>query len=310
MNRIFILFLAISLHYSLQAGAQSLSVDTIPFEIGADNRIYVTCFVNNHSRPLRFLLDTGATDVVINSNSPQTDSLAVFLNKVENNSANSVEELPSTDSTQTLRLGNTTVSNLMLLSIPYPPDAWDGVLGLSFFRSFILRIDYGKQYILLYPQGEYSPSSTSICLPMTYCLGVPTVRARLCINGTAHQVQLEVDTGSDRVLDLNTPYVEHHQLRGLQKPFAISRIAGTVGQDGVLENIFFDSVSLGNMMLPRIPGALSTVKEGVQASAELDGVMGNNLLQRFNQTYDFKNGYLYLEVNDRLYKPFYDFLIK
>lgn len=49
--------------------------------------------------------------------------------------------------------------------------------------------------------------------------------------------------------------------------------------------------------------------EGVQASDKMDGVMGNNLLQRFHLTFDFANGYLYLEPNNLLYKPFYSFLI-
>lgn len=45
-------------------------------------------------------------------------------------------------------------------------------------------------------------------------------------------------------------------------------------------------------------------------SGSEDGVLGNNFLQRFNQLYDFKNDFLYLEVNDRLYTPFYDFLVR
>ena len=80
---------------------------------------------------------------------------------------------------------------------------------------------------------------------------------------------------------------------------------------GELQNVYFDSVTLGDALtLPRIPGAFSTVTAGVQASDAMDGVLGNNFLQRFNQLYDFKNNYLYLEVNDRLYTPFYDFLVR
>ena len=42
----------------------------------------------------------------------------------------------------------------------------------------------------------------------------------------------------------------------------------------------------------------------------MDGVLSNNFLLRFDQLYDFKNDNLYLEVNDRLYTPFYDFLAR
>ena len=36
--------------------------------------------------------------------------------------------------------------------------------------------------------------------------------------------------------------------------------------------------------------------------------MGSNLLYRFNQTCDFSRRMLYLEPNNYLYTPFYDFL--
>lgn len=41
--------------------------DSVPFELGADRRVYVTCQVGTDARRLRFLLDTGATDVVLNT---------------------------------------------------------------------------------------------------------------------------------------------------------------------------------------------------------------------------------------------------
>ena len=146
---------------------------------------------------------------------------------------------------------------------------------------------------------------------MDYCLGVPVVPVGVRVGGVDYLVSVAVDTGSDRVFDLNTPFVRRNGLLGTQKPFAISRIAGTVKDGGELQNVFFDSVTLGGTLtLLRIPGAFSTVTTGVQASKKMDGVLGNNFLQRFNQLYDFKNNDLYLEVNDRLYTPFYDFLVR
>lgn len=115
---------------SLSAWAEVIPVDTIPFELGADNRLYVTVYINGQDdRPLRFLLDTGATDVVLNSNSPRTEGLAAFTGSEENNSANSVETIPSTESSQVVRMGSRAISGLELVAVPYPPDALDGVLG-------------------------------------------------------------------------------------------------------------------------------------------------------------------------------------
>lgn len=299
---------------SLSLRAEVVPLDTIPFELGADNRLYVTVYINGQDdRPLRFLLDTGATDVVLNSNSLRTEGLATFTGSVENSGANSVETIPSTESSQVVRMGSRAISGLKLIAIPYPPDAWDGVLGLSYLRNFDVCIDYRRKSIFLYElgDGQKAASDKAVRLKMDYCLGVPVVPVGVRVGGVDYLVSVEVDTGSDRVFDLNTPFVRRNGLLGTQKPFAISRIAGTVKDGGELQNVYFDSVTLGGTLtLLRIPGAFSTVTTGVQASDVMDGVLGNNFLQRFNQLYDFKNNYLYLEVNDRLYTPFYDFLVR
>ena len=314
MKKISLLSICFLCLLSLSARAEVIPVDTIPFELGADNRLYVTVYINGQDdRPLRFLLDTGATDVILNSNSPRTEGLAAFTGSVENNSANSVETIPSTESSQVVRMGSRAISGLKLIAIPYPPDAWDGVLGLSYLRNFDVRIDYRRKSIFLYElgDGQKAASDKAVRLKMGYCLGVPVVPVGVRVGGVDYLVSVAVDTGSDRVFDLNTPFVRRNGLLGTQKPFAISRIAGTVKDGDELQNVYFDSVTLGDSLtLPRIPGAFSTVTTGVQASDAMDGVLGNNFLQRFNQLYDFKNNYLYLEVNDRLYTPFYDFLVR
>ncbi len=294
---------------SLGAAAQPVPADTVPFSLGADRRIYVEVRLNNDTTPLRFLLDTGATDVVLNSRSPRAAGLARFDAAAQNFGANSSERVPMTDATQSLRLGRTRVDSLRFIAIPYPPEAWDGVLGLSVLRRFLVRVDYADRAVYLYAPSDSLAPAGATRLPLRYRMGVPVVPARVAFAGEAYDVWLEVDTGSDRVLDLNTPFVERHGLRGRQEPFAVSTVTGTTRTGGVLENVRFDSVALGGRSMPRVPGALSSVRTGVQASAEMDGVMGNNLLQRFDQVYDFRRGWLYLTVNDRFYSPFYDFLL-
>ena len=162
----------------LSAWGEVTPVDTIPFELGADSRLYVTVYINGQDdRPLRFLLDTGATDVVLNSNSPRTEGLAAFTGSVENSGANSVETIPSTAPSQVVRMGSRAISGLKLIAIPYPPDAWDGVLGLSYLRNFDVRIDYRRKSIFLYElgDGQKAASDKAVKLKMDYRLGVPVV---------------------------------------------------------------------------------------------------------------------------------------
>lgn len=292
-------------------GQRPAALDTISFMLGQDNRVYVDVFVNGRTeRTFRFLVDTGASDIVLNSNVPEIMSLANFSETVTNRSANSVEQAVATESNQQLNISNTVVKELRFIALPYPVEAWDGVLGLSFLMNFEMVFDYEKRLLYLYPKGSPVAFGQQGGLPVTFRMGVPTVPATVYINNRKHELQVELDSGSDRVLDINTPYVVSHGLEGTLKPFAFSKIMGSTSGKGQLLNVFFDKIELDGIVLPKIPGAFSTVTEGVQASDEMDGVIGNNLLHRFNQIWDFTNMRVYFQVNNRLYSPFYDFLIK
>lgn len=284
-------------------------IPAVPFEIGEDNRIYVTVLLNGHSRPLRFLFDTGASDIVLNRNSPAAAGLVEYAGTVRNIGPGSEEEVRRSAPEQTVRVGEAAVSGLSVIELPYPPEAWDGVLGQSFLRNFNVEISYSEQVIRFHSPGSVAPDSSWTILPVSWRLGIPAVPAEIVFEGKNYPVLLSLDSGSDRVLDLHTPFVDRHGLAGQQTPFAISTVSGTSEKSGNIENVFFETVSLGGLVLYRIPGGLSRIAEGVHSRSDLDGVLGNNLLQRFDQIYDFRENRLYLRPNNRLYRPFYDFLI-
>ena len=144
-------------------------------------------------------------------------------------------------------------------------------------------------------------------MKVEYELGVPVVPLQVRINGKDYQVRAEIDMGSDRVFDLNTPFVRQHDLEKSQTPFAISEITSSDANQGKLYNVYFDEVKLGTLSLPCIPGAFSTLTTGVQASDKMDGVLGNNFLQRFHLTLNLQEGHIYLQPNNLLYNPFYVF---
>lgn len=300
-------FLSILLASLLSAQGANTPSNSIPFELGPASRIYVKGSVNG-SRPLRFLFDTGATSMVISTHSLK-DVPMEFSETIVNHGATGSGEVRGSKDNQ-FTIGGRTLEHVPFIAIPYSPDQWDGVLSLWFIKQQVTEVNYKDRKIYLYPHGSYTPPPHAIRLKMEYVMGIPVVPAQVTVNGKTHQLRLSVDTGSDRVLDLNTPFVKKHHLLGSQKPFSISRISSSDSHTGVLENVLFDSVQLGGCKLPLIPGAFSTVTAGIQSSPEMDGVMGNNLLKRFNLVYDSREGYIYLIPNNLLYTPFYECLLQ
>lgn len=154
--------------------------------------------------------------------------------------------------------------------------------------------------------------ATSGLIPFTfeYKYDVPFITLPVKISGNEYDLLLEVDTGSDRVIDLNTPFVKSHNLLDIQKPFAISHISSSDEGSGELRNVFFDEVTVGPYILPKVAGAFSTLTEGMQSKSDIDGTLGNNFLKRFNIIIDFNAQKLYLQPNNYFWTPFYDFLVE
>lgn len=300
-------FLTISLVSLLSAQGANIPSDSIPFELGTASRIYVKGSVNG-SRPLRFLFDTGATSMVISTNSLKGVPME-FNETVVNHGATGSDEVRGSTENQ-FTIGEQAMEHVPFIAIPYSPDQWDGVLGLWFIKQQVTEVNYTDRKIYLYPHGSYTPPPHAIRLKIEYVMGIPVVPVQVTVNGKTHQLRLSVDTGSDRVLDLNTPFVRKHRLLGSQTPFCISSISSSDTNTGTLENVIFNDIQLGSFKLPLIPGAFSTVTSGIQSMAEMDGVMGNNLLKRFNLVYDSNEGYIYLIPNHLVYTPFYDCLLQ
>ena len=306
----FILFILFSVNaYARDHEDISAEADTIPFEVGADKRLYVKVKINdNDSCFYRFLVDTGASDGVLNASLPEVLKNADFSGVVTNNGATSSEQIPSTGTDQVLQVGRNRVEGLRFISIAYPPTAWDGVLGLSFLKNFDVVFNYNRKEMYLYASNT-APKGKGKAVDFVYKAGVPIIPVKVVIKEKVHLLHVELDSGSDRIMDINTPYVEQHGLRGSLPCFAVSTIAGTGQEDGRLENVLFDSAEVANVSFPLLPGAFSTLTKGLQSTSEFDGVIGNNLLMRFNQLWNFANHKLYLSVNNYYYSPFYDFLV-
>lgn len=287
---------------------KNIPVGEIPFAIAEDNRIYVTAFVNG-SDSLRFLVDTGASSIVLNTNSKRLKGL-IHNGETANNLGTSGTNTIEYSNDNFIKVGTIQYDKAGCAHIPYPPEYWDGVFGLNGLAAFNIEINYDDFKIYCYSKESLDIEDCYVSLPFIYKYNVPFIYLPIKLNGTLQNLLLEVDTGSDRVIDLNTPFVNKNNLLETQKPFAISRIASSDGGSGELKNVFFDEVIIGPYIMPKVAGAFSTLTSGMQSKEDIDGMIGNNFLKRFNMVIDFKENKLYLQPNNFYYTPFYDFLIK
>jgi Aspartyl protease/PDZ domain len=275
----------------------------VPAEF-VDNVIILRVSVNN-SEPLKFIFDTGAGMSVLDSRKAK----ALHLNKAANLDANGVGGTVqgSLATGVSLSVSGVTVRNQKVAAIPldFPCEAADivGIIGYDFINEFVVEIDYEAKTLGLFDPARYSYRGRGDVVPLTMDGNTPHVRARLGVpGGRSIEGWLEVDTGSDGTLTLNSPYVKKH---GLLETFK-KRIDSThrgVGGESESVDVRMGDLELGRFTIPTPLVSLSLDREGSMASADDAGPLGGEILRRFRIVIDYSRRRMTLEPNAHLSDP-------
>lgn len=293
--------------------SQNIPMDSIPFTFGKNHKkIYIYCKVNQ-TDSLRLMVDTGASDLVIFSE--KLSKVKMNFNATAENQGTVGKNTVKVSEGNTVFFGKQTIKNLSIISFSYPYEEWDGIVGLSVLKFFTVKIDYNSMQLYLFYPEEYKPPHKNR-LKLKWHSQIPYVKIKIqTIDKKIRNLKLTLDTGSDRAITLSKSFVnKHKKLFNIYKKnsFASSQIVSSDGTKRKIYDVFFPKVKISNFETYKIPGGISSVSggKGVLDDETIDGIMGNNYLKRFNITFDFENEYLYLEPNNYMYTPFYEFLIK
>jgi hypothetical protein len=280
------------------------SAVNIPFEFEF-NQIVLRVRVND-SAPLRFLFDTGAGASVLSARRAAT----LNLQKVDSVTATGVggDVEGSLANGVSLAVGGVTVLNqrLVVLPIDFPfCEARDieGIIGYDFIKEFVVEINYDAHIISLFDPAAYQYHARGETLPLVIA-GTPRVRMSIALPGKAPIEGLfEIDTGSDGVLTINSPFVKRHELLNALSAQQSNRDRGLGGESKRID------ARLGHMQLGRFKIAAPLVgfsidTKGAMAEEDNDGPIGNEILRRFKITIDYSRQRMMLEPNRHLKDPF------
>ena len=287
------------------AYAQNDTVAVIPFFV-KQQKIYFKCRVNQ-SDSLTFVFDTGASPMVITDSIARNQLKMLMDSEVQNQGVNGISTVRAS-SNNTLMLGGLTLDSIRFLSIPYTGHPFDGVLGLDVIKRYVIKVDYKKHKLYFFNKSTFKYTGTSKATPIKMIENVPALATTVVVNNKPYKGWFEMDTGSDSALDLTTPFVKKNRFRDQLKTIAISTSLGSDGSKSELHVVRMPEIRLGEYRFYMIPAGLATTTKGLMASPDLQGVLGNNFLKRFNITYDFSRSKVYLEPNDLLHSTYFDWL--
>jgi membrane-associated protease RseP (regulator of RpoE activity) len=170
-----------------------------------------------------------------------------------------------------------------------------GIVGFDVIGALVTRLDFDHHQVTFFDPATFKYDGRGTALPMTLAGSVPVVDIK--VDG-AYEGAARVDVGSDAVLDLHTPFVKKNDLLNkVQK--SITTTNGGVG--GMFQSRLarMKSIELGPYHIDDPLVGLSSTTQGVLASEDYAGNIGNGLLDRFTVTLDYQRRQVWLEPGAR-----------
>lgn len=179
-----------------------------------------------------------------------------------------------------------------------------GLIGGGFFRNLIINVDYKRNQINLYDPASFEPPEDYIRLPIKIKTNKPYIMAEASLaNGPPVQVDLLVDTGAGVPLLLHN---NSHPSLHLPDQYIKGKLG--MGLGGYLEGYIgrIQKLSLGSIEFQGVLTSFQNLDENWLQDKDKyrNGILGNNLLSRFDVFLDYQHGQLMLKPYKAKQAPF------
>ncbi|HUK64081.1 MAG TPA: PDZ domain-containing protein, partial [Dongiaceae bacterium] len=280
---------------------------TIPFEYGA-RHVWLKVSVNGG--PFAdFLLDTGASITVLDSAFAAVHGIQA-QGRVQVSGAGSDQGgasfaeirslfVPGPDG-EGVELGAEKIA-VLSLAPHLEPFFWRpvaGVLGYDFISRFAMTLDYDAATVTFTDPASFQPPAGATEMPFELASNIPVIEARLDSNLTG---RFRLDVGSGSTVDLHGPFVRAHDLENHTGP-KLTALGGGFGGTFSGDITRMKRMDIGPFGWDDPIVILSGATQGGLASEDYAGNIGNQVLERFQVTFDYTRKTLWLKPGSRYAK--------
>lgn len=296
----FLIFLSLSQLFGQETFSNNKQNGIIPIEYRG--HIYVKGKVNNVEG--NFVFDTGADNLYFDSlfydkSHFSYDSIAIAKLPGAGTGMQTVEViLNSVDFNSGEIDYKTNVVPIMSLKTILG-DFADGILGLDYFSDKVLEINYQKNYMKVHHEIDsltYIEYSKIQCQKIGNKLFVPLT---VHINDSISISEIfTLDLGSGGSVSITSPVALKNGFdKCISKKVKYHTKYGGVGGESESYGFYAKSIEVGGYKLSHFGADYSLDKSGALASTKHAGLLGNDVLERFDVIIDFKSSCLYLKPN-------------
>ena len=191
-----------------------------------------------------------------------------------------------------VRLFDQRVAVIGLSDLSLEAPGWlGGLLGYDLLSRFPFRIDYGRGELILYNPERFVPPDSQYAVDLEFTMKAPVVTAEI----DGHSGKFVVDLGNALEIILHKSWVDKYNLEAgfsdiKEMAGGIGGIGGSARARAAVGNLF--RLGTVEVKTPRLLIAAGNL--GVFRSTELDGNIGNQMLQKFSILMDYSRKKLYI----------------
>lgn len=208
---------------------------------------------------------------------------------------------------RTLHLGRLDINNLDfhindydLLTSVYGVRI-DGIVGYSLFSRFIVKIDYDRSDITILKPGKIRYPKRGLLLRPVIS-NIPVFEASVK-DDTVCNTRFYFDTGAGLCLLLSEDFETDSSVLKKGKKMIITQAEGLAGKTAMKLSTI-RQVEIGKYKFKRVPVHVFKDEYNVTAYPYLGGLIGNDLLRRFNLIINYGQNEMHLLPNSHFREPF------
>jgi len=282
---------------SLQA-----QIAKIPFETSGTH-MYIKVQTGK-SDTLRFVFDTGATGGTIDSAKAEKSGISKENRRpvLVAGSGGSKNYDMAVD--QTLKLDKFEIKhvNLVLVNLTSLSTSTglrlDGIVGYEILNQYVTQLDFDHKKLLLYDKITSVDTNGYTAIPFEFSKQIMIPRFPISItlaNGDTFTGKVMFDTGNAFPLIVSTPFSKYHDFNSKLGATSITggRGVNAVTQDqlATIKSMSFNGFAFGPM------GIRLTVNDKAEPKDGYLGILGMEIIKRFNVILDYANKKIYLKPN-------------
>jgi hypothetical protein len=178
----------------------------------------------------------------------------------------------------------------------------DGILGYSFFSRYLVRVDYDSTRLYVYTKGPITyPEGGFLLRPRLY--GLPMLEGNLN-DARSIKSRFYFDTGAGLCLLFSSNFTEDSAVFSPKRKKPVKTQGAGLGGKTDMQLTTLRTFSLGPFRFRQIPTYIFDDAYDVTSYPQLGGLIGNDLLRRFNLIINYPRSEIYILPNASFNQPF------